>query len=41
MKSAKTYSDHIMRLRDAISNADSIVIGAGAGLSTPEFRSLI
>ncbi|MBR0172289.1 MAG: hypothetical protein IJQ21_05810 [Lachnospiraceae bacterium] len=34
MKSAKTYSDHIMRLRDAISNADSIVIGAGAGLST-------
>ncbi|MBR6960876.1 MAG: Sir2 silent information regulator family NAD-dependent deacetylase [Clostridiales bacterium] len=32
--STRDYSDNIKRLRDAISGAEAIVIGAGAGLST-------
>lgn len=34
MKSTKTYLNEIAQLRQAIGNADAIVIGAGAGLST-------
>lgn len=34
MKSTKNTSDKILRLKEAISNADAVVIGAGAGLST-------
>lgn len=34
MKSMKTYSEKIEQLRGKIENADAIVIGAGAGLST-------
>lgn len=33
-KSTKTYLQQIERLRQAIDSADSVVIGAGAGLST-------
>lgn len=33
-KSIRNYSAEIKRLREAISQADSIIIGAGAGLST-------
>ncbi|MCR5034718.1 MAG: Sir2 silent information regulator family NAD-dependent deacetylase [Clostridia bacterium] len=33
-KSTESYSDSIQRLRKAIDEADAIVIGAGAGLST-------
>ena len=34
MKSTKTYSQQIERLKSALETADAIVIGAGAGLST-------
>ena len=34
MKSTESYSDNIQRLRSALSEADTVVIGAGAGLST-------
>ena len=34
MKSTKTYSGKIERLREKIENADAVLIGAGAGLST-------
>ncbi|MBQ1301741.1 MAG: Sir2 silent information regulator family NAD-dependent deacetylase [Firmicutes bacterium] len=34
MKSTESYSDNIRRLRSALSEADAVVIGAGAGLST-------
>ena len=34
MKSTESYSDNIRRLRTALSEADTVVIGAGAGLST-------
>lgn len=34
IKSTGTYSDNIRRLREALSAADAVVIGAGAGLST-------
>ena len=34
MKSTESYSDNIRRLRTALSEADAVVIGAGAGLST-------
>lgn len=34
MKSTESYSDNIQRLRTALSEADAVVIGAGAGLST-------
>lgn len=33
-KSMSSYSDNIERLKEAIVNADAVVIGAGAGLST-------
>lgn len=33
MKSTENYSDNIKRLKQAIHNADAILIGAGAGLS--------
>lgn len=33
MRSTKNFSDNIVRLRDELESADSIVIGAGAGLS--------
>ena len=33
MKSIENYSDNIKRLKQAIDNADAILIGAGAGLS--------
>lgn len=33
-KSTEDYSDNIMRLKEAIDEADTVVIGAGAGLST-------
>lgn len=29
-----TYSQNIERLKDALNSADSVIIGAGAGLST-------
>lgn len=32
-KSTGTYADHIARLKQALAKADSVVIGAGAGLS--------
>lgn len=34
MKSTEAYSDKISRLRQALREADAVVIGAGAGLST-------
>ena len=34
MQSTGSYSDNIQRLKKAIDEADAIVIGAGAGLST-------
>ena len=34
MKSIENYSDNIKRLKQAIDNADAILIGAGAGLCT-------
>lgn len=34
MKSTENYSDNIKRLKQAIDNADAILIGAGAGLSS-------
>ena len=34
MKSTESYSDNIQRLRTALSEANAVVIGAGAGLST-------
>lgn len=34
MKSTESYSDSIKRLKNAVENADAILIGAGAGLST-------
>ena len=34
LKSTKTYSDEVKRLREALDSADAVVIGAGAGLST-------
>ena len=34
MKSTESYSDNIKKLKTAIDNADAILIGAGAGLST-------
>ena len=34
MKSTGTYSDNIQKLKQAVDEADAIVIGAGAGLST-------
>lgn len=34
MKSIKTYSQQIERLKAALETADTVVIGAGAGLST-------
>lgn len=34
MKSTKTYSGKIERLREKIENVDAVLIGAGAGLST-------
>ena len=33
-RSTGTYSDNIRKLKEALSNADAVVIGAGAGLST-------
>ena len=33
MKSIENYSDNIKRLKQAIDNANAILIGAGAGLS--------
>ncbi|MDE7389416.1 MAG: Sir2 silent information regulator family NAD-dependent deacetylase, partial [Lachnospiraceae bacterium] len=33
-KSTGSYSDNVKRLKEALSAADSVVIGAGAGLST-------
>lgn len=33
-KSIENYSDNIKKLKEEIKNADAIVIGAGAGLST-------
>lgn len=33
-KFMKTYSDNIQKLKEALENADAVVIGAGAGLST-------
>lgn len=33
-KSIKNYSEQISRLKEALSSADAVVIGAGAGLST-------
>jgi NAD-dependent SIR2 family protein deacetylase len=33
-KSAGTYSDHIAKLKQSLTDADAVVIGAGAGLST-------
>ena len=33
-KSTGSYSDNIRRLREALSTADAVVVGAGAGLST-------
>ena len=33
-KSTGTYSDNIKKLKDALADADAVVIGAGAGLST-------
>ena len=33
-KSTEDYSDNIARLKEAIAEADAVVIGAGAGLST-------
>ena len=33
-KSTGTYSDNVKRLKQAFANADAVVIGAGAGLST-------
>ena len=33
-KSTGTYSDKVNRLKAALDTADTIVIGAGAGLST-------
>lgn len=33
-KSIETYSEEVKRLKDEIKNADAILIGAGAGLST-------
>lgn len=32
-KSTESFSDNIKRLQDALCSADSVVIGAGAGLS--------
>ena len=34
VKSTENYSDSIQKLKRAIDEADAIVIGAGAGLST-------
>lgn len=34
LKSTKDFSEQIKRLKTALSNADAVVIGAGAGLST-------
>ena len=34
MKSTENYSDNIKKLKQEIENADAILIGAGAGLST-------
>ena len=34
MKSTGNYSDEIKRLKKAVEEADAVVIGAGAGLST-------
>lgn len=33
-KNAETYSEKIRRLREALDDADAVIIGAGAGLST-------
>lgn len=33
-KSTGTYSDNIIRLKEELKNADAVVIGAGAGMST-------
>ena len=33
-KSIENYSDNIKKLKEEIKNADAIVIGAGAGLTT-------
>lgn len=33
-KSTRSYSDNIDRLKQAIADADAVIIGAGAGLST-------
>lgn len=33
-KSMKNFSDKINRVKDLLKNADAVVIGAGAGLST-------
>jgi NAD-dependent SIR2 family protein deacetylase len=33
-KSSGTYSDYMKKLKEALANADAVVIGAGAGLST-------
>ena len=34
MRSTETFSDSIKRMKEALGNADTVVIGAGAGLST-------
>ena len=34
MTSIKDYSDKLSKIRQAIENADAVLIGAGAGLST-------
>lgn len=34
MRSTRSYSDNIKRLKDALASVDTVVIGAGAGLST-------
>ena len=33
-KSARAYTDEVKKLKDALADADAVVIGAGAGLST-------
>ena len=34
MRSTEDYSDKIKRLKSALDEADAVIIGAGAGLST-------
>ena len=34
-KSTGAYSDNLQKLKQVLSESDAVVIGAGAGLSTP------